>query len=186
MKLHIKYDINLCCKIVLKEQLDKLQLPYNISGLGEVILTGTVPTVKYDELELCLKKYGIEIINEPKNVLVQKIKDAIVEMVYLKETLPISNNSAFLADKLNKSYNYLSDVFSEVTLTSIQSFIIYHRVERTKQEIIEGNLNISEIAWKLKYSSVAHLSNEFKKVIGLTPTRFQRIFASRKENDIIN
>jgi len=181
MKLHIKYDINLCCKIVLKEQLDKLQLPYKITGLGEVILTGTVPIAKYDELELCLKKYGIEIINEPKNVLVQKIKDLIIEMVYLKETLPFANNSAYLAEKLNKSYNYLSDVFSEVTLNSIQSFIIYHRVERTKQEIIEGNLNISEIAWKLKYSSVAHLSNEFKKTTGLTPTGFQRIIKTRNQ-----
>jgi len=186
MKLHIKYDIHFCCKIVLQEQLDKLQLHYSITGLGEVEIKGNLPTAQYNELEMALKKYGIEIIDNPKYVLVQKIKDAIVELVYLKETLPLANNSAYLAEKLNKAYNYLSDTFAQVTLTSIQSYIIYHRIERTKQLIIEGELNVTEIAWKLNYSSVAHLSNEFKKITGLTPTGFQRIIGTRKETDINN
>jgi len=184
MKLHIKSDMHLCCKIILQEQLDKLQLAYTITGLGEVELKGTVPTARYAELEISLKRYGIEIIDNPKSILVQKIKDAIVEMTYLQETLPISNNLAYLADKLNKTYHNLAETFVEITSISIQSYLIYQRIERTKQEIIEGKLNITQIAWKLKYSSVAHLSNEFKKITGLTPTGFQRIMKTRKKTEL--
>jgi len=183
MKLNIKYDINICCKTILQEQLDKLELAYIINGLGEIELKQTIGDEKYKTLEAALNKYGIEIIKNPKQVLTQKIKNAIVEMVFLKETLHTKKNSAFLADRLNKSYNYLADVFSEVTLTSIQSYIILQRIERTKQEIIEGELTLTEIAWKLKYSSAAHLSNEFKKITGLSPTSFQQILESRKKTD---
>jgi len=168
------------------EQLDKLELPYRITGLGEVELKDTATDEKFKLLEIALSKYGIEIINNPKQVLIQKIKDAIVEMVFLQDTLPLKKNSAYLAEKLNKNYNHLSLLFSEETLTSIQSYIVLQRVERTKQEMIEGNLNITEIAWKLKYSSLAHLSNEFKKITGLTPTAFQRIIESRKVTEFNN
>ena len=186
MKLHIKYDIHLCCKVVLQEHLERLKLPYTITGLGEVEIKGNLPADQYSALEMGLKKYGIEIIDNPKNILVQKIKDAVVEMVYLKDTLPLANNSVYLAEKLNKAYNYLSDTFAQVTFSSIQSYIIYHRIERTKLEIIEGKLNMTEIAYKLKYSSIAHLSNEFKKVTGLTPTAFQRIIGIRKKTEAGN
>ena len=181
MKLHIKYDINICYKIILQEQLDKLQIPYIITGLGEVEIKGTVATAKYNELETSLRKYGIEIIDNPKNVFTQKIKDIIVEMVYLEESLPTTKISAHLAEKLNKSYSYIARIFSEVTCTSIQNFIVLQRIERAKQEIIEGKDTLTEISWKLNFSSVAHLSNEFKKITGLTPTAFQRIIKKRKE-----
>ena len=183
MKLHIKYDINLCCKIILQEQLDKLQLPYKITGLGEIEIKETISPAKYKELETNLTKYGIEIIDNPKNVFTQKIKDAIVEMVYLEETLPTTNISAHLSQKLNKSYGYIASVFSEVTFTSIQNFIILQRFERAKQEIIDGKETLTEIAWKLNFSSLAHFSNEFKKITGLTPTAFQRIIKKRKETE---
>jgi len=183
MKLHIKYDMNICSRIILREQMDKLQLPYTITGLGEIEIKETVSTEKYEELETNLNKYAIEIINNPKNVFTQKIKDAIVEMVYLEEPLATIKNSAYLAKKLNRSYTYISGVFSEVTFTSIQNFIILQKIERAKQEIIEGKETLTEIAWKLNFNSVAHLSNEFKKNTGLTPTAFQRIIKKRKETD---
>lgn len=183
MKLHIKYDINICCKIILQEQLDKLKLPYTITGLGEVEIKGTVPTAIYSLLETSLRKYGIEIIDSPKNIFAQKIKDAIVEMIYLEEALPNIKISAHLAKKLNKNYSYISGIFTEVTFTSIQNFIIIQKIERVKQEIIEGKETLTEIAWNLNFSSLAHLSNEFKKITGLTPTAFQRIIKKRKENE---
>ena len=183
MKLHVKYDIHISCKIILVEQLDKLQLPYTITGLGEIEINETVTPEKYNELETNLAKYAIEIIDDPKNVFTQKVKDAIVEMVYMEEALATIKTSAYLAEKLNKSYNYISSIFSEVTFTSIQNYIILQKIERAKQEIIEGKDTFTEIAWNLNFSSVAHLSHEFKKITGLTPTAFQRIIKKRKETD---
>ena len=181
MKLHVKYDMNNTCRIILQEQLDKLQIPYALTGLGEIEITDSLSTEKYQELEANLAQYAIEIIDNPKNVFVQKIKDTIVEIVYLEEANTNLKTSAYLAEKLNKSYNYIASVFSEVTYTSIQNFIILQKIERAKREIIEGKDTLTEIAWKLNFSSVAHLSNEFKKNTGLTPTAFKRIIYKRKE-----
>lgn len=183
MKLHVRYDIHNSCKIILQEQLDKLELPYTLTGLGEIEIKESVSPEMYKELETNLNKYAIEIIDDPKNVFTQKIKDAIVEMVYLDEALPAIKTSAYLTEKLNKSYNYIAGIFSEVTFTSIQNYIILQKIERAKQEIIEGKDTLTEIAWKLNFSSVAHLSNEFKKNTGLTPSSFQRIIQKRKEAD---
>lgn len=183
MKIDVKYDMHTSCKIILQEQLDKLQIPYILTGLGEIEIKETISPEKHNELETNLAKYAIEIIDDPKNVLTQKIKDAIVEIVYLDEALPIVNISAHLAKKLNKSYQYMSNIFSEVTFTSIQKFIILQKIERAKHEIIESKESLTEIAWKLNFSSVAHFSHEFKKNTGLTPSAFQRIIKKRKETN---
>ncbi len=183
MKLHIKCDIHTSCKIILQEQMDRLQLPYTITGLGEIEIKETISPEKYDELETKLRKYAIEIIDDPKNVFTQKVKDAIAEMVYLDEMQSTITTSEYLTKKLNKSYKHIAEIFTETTFTSIQNFIILQKIERVKQEIIEGKDTFTEIAWKLNFSSVAHLSNEFKKNTGLTPTAFQRIIKKRKETD---
>lgn len=183
MKLHIKYDMHVSSKIILREQLDNLQLPYIITGLGEIEIKERISPEKYKELQINLNKYAIEIIDDPKNVFVQKIKDIIVEMVYLEEANPNLKTSVYLAEKLNKSYNYITSIFSEVTYSSIQNFIVLQKIERAKQELVEANETLTEIAFKLNFSSVAHLSNEFKRITGLTPTAFQRIIKKRKENN---
>lgn len=175
--------MNICSRIILQEQLDKLQLPYTITGLGEIEIIETVSAAKFKELETNLNKYAIEIIDNPKNVFTEKIKDAIIEIVYMEEALATIKTSAYLAKKLNKSYSYIAGIFSEVTFTSIQNYIILQKIERAKQEIIEGKDTITEIAWKLNFSSAAHLSNEFKKITGLSPRTFQRIIKKRKENE---
>jgi AraC-like DNA-binding protein len=180
MKLNIKYDINIACKVILQEQLDKLKISYEITGLGEIEIKETLSADQYKELEAGIKKYGIEIIDDPKNALIQRIKDTIIEMVYLSEELPNTNISAYIANKLNHNYGYLSNLFSEVTFSSIANFIILQKIERAKQLIIEDKLTLTEVAWELNYSSVAHLSNQFKKTTGLTPTAFQRIIKKRK------
>lgn len=181
MKLNIKYDINLASKVILQEHLEKLDIPYEMSGFGDVVITETITPELYRELELSISKYGIEIVDNPKNILVQKIKEVIVEMIFREDKLPESKISIYIADKLNLSYTYISKVFSEITFSSIENFMIVQRIERAKQMIIDGNLLLSEVAWKLNYSSCAHLSNQFKKTTGLTPTQFQRIIQKRND-----
>ncbi len=180
MKLYIKYNINALCKKVLEEQLDKLGLDYSVSGFGEVDIKENVPNDKIKELSSGLNEYGIEIVESHKSILVQKIKDAITEMVYMEEKLPTSKISSYLADKIGHSYGYIYNLFSEVTYTSIGNYIILQKTERAKQLMTTTELTFTEIAWKLNYSSVAHFSNQFKNATGITPTAFQRIMNKRR------
>ena len=181
MKLYIKYDINAACKKILQEQLDSLNLNYSIIGFGEVEIKETLQGDKLKQLSSGLGNYGIEIVESHKSILVQKIKDAIIEMVYMDEKLPSSKISSYLADKLGHSYGYISNLFSDVTYTSIGNFIILQKTERAKQLITTNELTFTEIAWKLNYSSVAHFSNQFKSATGITPTAFQRIINRRRD-----
>jgi AraC-like DNA-binding protein len=182
MNLYIKYDINIVCKKILQEQMEKLQLPYSSIGYGEVEIKETISNYKLKQLSAVLNNYGIEIVGSHKSIIVQKIKDAIIEMVYMEEKLPVSKTSSYLAEKLKHRYGYISNLFSEVTYTSIENFIILQKIERAKQLLITNELTITEIAWKLNYSSVAHLSNQFKNVTGLTPSAFQRIINKRRSS----
>jgi AraC-like DNA-binding protein len=180
MNLYIKYDIPATCKKVLQDILDKHNLDYSLKSFWEVELKETLSESDLNELSSGLNNYGIQIVESHKSILVQKIKDAIIEMVYMEDKLPISKTSSYLADKLKHRYGYISNLFSEVTYTSIENFIILQKIERAKQLLITNELTITEIAWKLNYSSVAHLSNQFKNVTGLTPSMFQRIINRRR------
>ncbi len=179
MKIQVKCDINLACKVILEEHLESLGVPYRITGIGEIQFEEQVPPDQFEKFASSIKRYGLEIIDDPKNAMVQKIKDVITEMVYKNDKLPESKISAYLAKRMNLSYGYLSKIFSEVTYTSIENFMILQRIERAKQLIIEDKLTCTEVAWKMNYSSVAHLSYQFKKTTGLTPTVFQRIIERR-------
>jgi AraC-like DNA-binding protein len=180
MNLYTRCDINIASRKILQEQLDKLDLRYTILGFGELELLGSVPEGKMQQLIEALSKYGIEIVESPKNILVQKIKDTIIELVYMEDKMTNSKVSAFLASRLNHSYGYLSKLFSETTYSSIENYIILQKTERAKQLIATNSLTFTEIAWKLNYSSVAHFSTHFKNATGLTPTAFQRIINKRR------
>jgi AraC-like DNA-binding protein len=180
MNLYFKFDINTTCKKILQEHLDKYQIPYSFKGFGEVELKEPVNHDLLNQLSSDLFNYGIEIVDSHKSILVQKIKNAIIEMVYMEEKLPNTKISLYLADKLKHSYGYISNLFSDITFTSIENFIIMQKIERAKQLLITNEFTISEIAWKLNYSSTAHLSNQFKNVTGLTPSAFQRIINKRR------
>ena len=183
MNLYIKYDIHAACKVILEEELSKLDLKYELIGLGEVEIKGEMTPDQLQKLNEGLNKYGIEIVDNQKSTLVQKIKDTIIEMVWLEEKLPTSKISSYIAEKLNHSYGYLSNLFSEVTYTSIENYIIIQKIERAKQMIIGDELTLTEISYRLNYSSVAHLSTQFKKTTGLTPSAFQRIIKKRRSNN---
>lgn len=180
MKLYVKYDIHYAVTVIIKEKLEQLGIEYEFSGLGEIELVSEVNEEQLTELTTYLNKYGIDIVDNLKSTLVQKTKDVIREMIYKEEGLPTSKISSYIAERVNRSYGYLHNLFAENTYTSIGNYIIMQKIERAKQLIMEGELTLTEISYKLSYSSVAHLSYQFKKTTGLTPSAFQRIIKRRR------
>ncbi len=185
MKIYVKFDLNFTCKTILSEQLDKLGVPYQTNGTTEVEIKGSLPPAKYQELAKNLGKYGIQIIDDQKLDLVERIKDSITEML-ADDTVQLYKISTYLADKLNYSYSYLSNLFSEATYTSIENFVILKKVDCAKELMAETNLTLTEIAYRLNYSSVAHLSGQFKKTTGLTPSAYHRILKKRMKRHLNN
>lgn len=181
MKIHVKYDVNFICRTILEEQLINMNINYSLTGLGEVEIQGELGTEGKKELSHALKKYGIQIIDDQKEELVQRIKDAITEMINGGDEIRLYKVSAYLAEKLEYSYPYLSNLFSEATHSSIENFIILKKIDLAKTLILNDETNLTEIAHQLNYSSVAHLSYQFKKTTGLTPSTFQKIIRRRKE-----
>ncbi|WP_194768416.1 helix-turn-helix domain-containing protein [Tamlana sp. I1] len=181
MTVYLKFDFHAVCKKVLEDSLQAHDIKYNLTGFGEVELLQKLSPDKKQDLADTLQAYNIEIVENQKSVLVQKIKDTIIDMVFNEDTEVNVKTSAYLADTLDHSYGYLSNLFSEITYTSIENFIILQKIEYAKQLIIKNNLSLTEIAFKLNYSSVAHLSTQFKKTTGITPSAFQRIISKRRE-----
>lgn len=175
MKLYIKYMVSIRCKMIVKEELKKLGLHYIIVDLGEVEIMEDISAEQRAILKLDLAVAGLELMDDKKGVLVNKIKSVIIEMVHYADELPSTTFSEYLTGKLNHDYTYMANLFSEVQGTTIEQFIISHKIERIKELIIYNELNITEIAWKMNYSSVGHLSNQFKKMTGLTPSHFKKL-----------
>ena len=184
MKLYLKIDSSVALKQIIQEQLDKLHIVYKYVGLGEIEIEDTISSAGLGEIATAFSQYGIGFIENQKSILVQKIKDTIIEMVYSEEKLPTSN-SAYISERLKQRYSYLSSVFTEVTYTSIENFILLQKTERAKQLIITNELTFSEIAFMLNYSSAAFFSNQFKGVTGITPTAFLRIVNARRKNNLL-
>jgi len=180
LKLYIKYMVSNRCKMMVKDELKKLGLHFIVVDLGEVDIMETINVEQREQLKAALIISGLELMEDKRAVLIEKIKNVIVEMVHHSDELIKTNFSDFLSSRLNHDYTYLSNLFSEVQGTTIEQFIISHKIERIKEFIIYGELNITEIAWKMNYSSVAHLSNQFKKVTGLTPTHFKQLKDKRR------
>lgn len=180
MKLYIKYMVSNRCKMVVKEELKKLGLHFIVVDLGEVEVMENLTLAQREKLKIALLDSGLELMDDKRAVLIEKIKNAIVEMVHHSDELIKINFSDFLSAKLNHDYTYLSNLFSEVQGTTIAQFIISHKIERIKELIIYDELNITEIAHKMNYSSVAHLSNQFKKTTGLSPSHFKQLKDKRR------
>ena len=180
MKLYIKYDGIVACRVILQEQLERLNIKYQLLDLGEIEISGVVPPDVMAELQQSLNRYSIFIVDNEKSQLIQRIKDTIVQMIYENEKLPSVTISQYLSDKLNFSYGYITNIFTEHTYSSIENFIIIQKIERAKKLIIEEQLTLTEVSYKLNYSSVAYLSSQFKKVTGLTPSAFKRIVDKRR------
>lgn len=168
------------CKMVVKEALKKLGLHFILVDLGEIDIMENISAEQREELKIALLDSGLELMDDKRAVLIEKIKNVIIEMVHHSDEIIKINFSDFLSEKLNHDYTYLANLFSEVQGTTIEQFIISHKIERIKELMIYGELNITQIAWKMNYSSVAHLSNQFKKVTGLSPSHFKQLKDKRR------
>jgi AraC-like DNA-binding protein len=166
--------------MVVKEELTKLGLHYTSVELGEVEVVEKISLEQHDQFKAALLKSGLELMDDKKSVLIQKIKNVIIELVHYSEEPLTINFSEFLSHKLNHDYTYLANLFSEVQGTTIEKFLIAHKIERVKELLVYDELNLTEIAYQMHYSSVAHLSAQFKKVTGLTPSHFKQLRNKRR------
>ena len=180
MNLYLKFEVNTLFQKVLETELKGLPVAYTVPGPGELRFHELVPDEVLNSIRARLDPYGIKILENPRAVLIQKIKDAIIELVYREDSLARCKLSVYLSERLRFAYGYLSKLFSEATYTSIENYLILQKTERAKQLIASEALTFTEIAWKLNYSSVAHFSTQFKNTTGLTPTSFQRIINKKK------
>jgi len=179
MNLHLRYNLDKICRAVLKEQLDKFGFRYSMSDSACVYFHDQIPDDKYIRLYETLQKYGIEILDNKKAVMVQKVKGIICNMIDNCD-VPLMKISAHLSNELGENYRTIAQIFSETCHMTIENYIIMCKIERAKQLLLNEALSLTEISYKLNYSSVAHLSNQFKKITGLTPSSFQRIAVSRR------
>ena len=173
--------VSMRCKMVVKEELKKLGLHFIIVDMGVVDIMENISAEQREKIRIALLKSGLELMDDIRAVLIEKIKNVIIEMVHYTDELPKTNFSDYLSEKLNHDYTYLSKLFSEVQGTTIEKFIISHKIERIKELIIYDELSLTEIAWNMHYSSVAHLSNQFKKNTGLTPSHFKKLKNKRRK-----
>ena len=174
--------VSIRCKMVVRAELENLGLHYTTVELGEVNIQEDITPEQREQLNRSLKKSGLELMDNKKAMLVEKIKNVIIEMIHYTDEPPLTKYSVYLSDKLNYDYTYLANLFSEVQGTTIEHFIIMHKIERVKELLVYDDLNLTEIAFKLNYSSVGHLSNQFKKTTGLTPSHFKKLKEKRRNN----
>ena len=182
VKLYIKYMVSLRCILMVKEELKKLGIKYVVVDLGVVEILEDISHEQREQLKANLLKSGLELLDDKRSILIERIKNVIIEMIHYSEELPKINYSDYISEKLGYDYTYLSNIFSEVKGITLQQYIIINRIEKVKELLLYDELNLTEISYRLQYSSVAHLSNQFKKITGLTPSFYKQMKQKRKVN----
>lgn len=185
MKIYLKYNYKVVCETLVREQFEKFNIQSSSTNTGEFEILDGLSKERKIALIQSLKKYGITVLDDQKETLVNRIKNTIDEMLH-DENARHLKVSSYLSDKLDYTYSYLSSVFSENTYSSIENYLILRKVDLVKELLQEGNMNLTEIAYRLNYSSVSHLSGQFKKTTGLTPSSFQRIMERKKSMKALN
>jgi AraC-like DNA-binding protein len=185
MKFYIKNMVCIRCKMIVKQELKRLSFHYIKVELGEVEIIEDVSAAQMMLFKSNLLKYGLELLDDKKSILIEKIKKVIVELIHYADEPTKENFSDYLSEKLNYDYTYMANLFSEVVGINIEHYIIMHKIERVKELLVYDELSLTEIADKLHYSSVAHLSNQFKKITGLTPSYFKK-FKENRQLGIVN
>lgn len=174
--------VSLRCKMKVKEELKNLGLKYVALELGMVEVPVDLTEYQREQLKINLLKSGLELMDDKRAILIERIKNVVTEMIHYSDELPKENNSDYISEKLGYDYTYLSNTFSEVTGITLQQFIIINKVERIKEFLLYDELNLTEISYKLNYSSEAHLSNQFKKITGLSPSFYKQLKKKRSIN----
>lgn len=170
------------CKMLVRDALKALGLHFVMVELGEIDIMENITTAQREQLKVNLKEAGLELMEDKRAILLEKIKLTIIDVVHHREEDTRINFSHYLSEKLNYDYTHLANIFSEASGTTIEQYMIAQKVERIKELITYDELNITEIAWKMNYSSVAHLSNQFKKVTGLSPSHFKKIKENKRQS----
>tara|TARA_Y100001001_G_C7953621_1_gene289925 strand:+ start:211 stop:729 length:519 start_codon:yes stop_codon:yes gene_type:complete len=168
--------------MVVRQELQKLGLHYANVDLGTVEILENITDLQREQLHKNLKVFGLELLDDKRKIIIEKIKSVIIEMIHYSEEMPKVNYSDYISEKLGYDYTYLANTFSEVKGITIQQYIILHKIERVKELLLYDEVNLTEISYMLHYSSVSHLSNQFKKVTGLTPSFFKKLKEKRKGN----
>ena len=168
------------CKMVVKAELEKLGLHYSTIELGEVEIMDEISKVQFEDLNIALKMTGLELLDDNTKILVEKIRTTIIELIHYNDEQIKTNLSDYLSEKLNHNYTYLSNLFTENKGTTIEQFYLLNKIEKVKELLVYDQLNVTEIAWKLHYSSISHLSNQLKKITGLTPSQFKKLKLRRR------
>jgi AraC-like DNA-binding protein len=182
VRIYIKNMVSQRCKLMVEEQLSKLGLKFSIVELGVIELPEDITHQQREQLRENLEVSGLEILDDVKSILTERIKNAVVEMIHYSEELPKENYSNYLAEKIGYDYTYLSNIFSEVKGITLQQYIINNKIERVKEFLLYDELTLTEISYRLHYSSVAHLSSQFKKTTGFSPSFFRKLNLKRKGN----
>jgi AraC-like DNA-binding protein len=169
------------CQMVVKSELEKLGLEYTFVKIGEANVKGQVSEEILGQLDVALRKSGLQLMDNKKSILVEQIKSAIIDLVHYTDEQIKVNLSDYLSEKLNHDYTYLANLYSEVKGVTIEQFYLNHKIEKVKELIVYDELNLTEIAYKMHYSSVAHLSNQFKKITGFTPSHFKALKNKRRD-----
>ncbi|EQB90496.1 TPA: helix-turn-helix domain-containing protein [Elizabethkingia anophelis] len=182
MKLYIKYMVSLRCKMVVHQELENLGIKNAVVDLGTVELWDDISLPQRTMLKENLLKTGLELLDDKKSILIEKIKNVVTQMIHYTDEFPKENFSDYISEKLGYDYTYLANTFSEVKGITLQHFIIINKVEKIKELLLYDELNLTEISYKLNYSSVAHLSNQFKKITGLSPSFYKKLKLRRLKN----
>lgn len=180
MKLYVKHMVSLRCKMFVKEELKKLGLHSVCLELGMVEIHQDITSEQHEFLRKALRSSGLELMEDKKAILVEKIKQVIIEMIHNSDEYVRYKFSSFLSEKLGYDYIYLANLFSSENVTTIEKYIILNKIERVKELLLYDELSLKEITFKMHYSSVAHLSSQFKKITGLTPTYFKQLAEHRR------
>ena len=180
MKLYIKYMVSIRCKMILKQELENLGLDYRSIELGEVEITRTLEPYEIEKLKIALLKSGLELMDDKKAIWIEKVKNVVIEMIHYSDELPKQKNSVYISQKIHLNYNQISSLFSETTGITLEHYIIVHKIEKAKELILYDELNLSEIADKLGYKNVSHLSSQFKTITGNTPSFYKHLKYKRR------
>jgi AraC-like DNA-binding protein len=175
MKLYIKYMVSVRCRLAVQDKLDKLGLHYGQVNLGEVEFKGSITPQQHAQLQQELQCLGVELLDQQHGKLIEQIKSVIEKLVHQADTLPKVKNSEYISQQLKRDYTYLATLFSEATGVTIEHSIIAHKIERVKELLLYDEMTLTEIAHKLNYSSISHLSGQFKKETGLTPSYYKQL-----------
>ena len=170
------------CRMVVQDEMKKIGIRYVNVDLGVVEISEDLTQKQLEQLRVNLLRWGLELLDDKKEILVERLKNLIIEMIHYSDDIPKVNNSEYLSEKLGYDYAYLSSIFSEIKGITLQQFIINHKIEKIKELLLYNELNLSEISYKLHYSSVAHLSNQFKKITGITPSFYRQLKQNRTQN----